>query len=274
MKYEYSWISNAYNDNVYVLLFIILILSFIIYNFNFWQPNPVAIYKNSVTKTTSQNLSKSQFNNISSHEKDYAHYQAPTETNLSNNLFISDEEKAHWKLASEILDGNDESLQNTNGSPNIKNPINDILQMNSTLFGNSNSNGNGNSNNLTYTENYATVGDYATLDSVGKGLTDTLGGINTSLGFTLLDEQLGTFNKKEIPNPHAYDNTSNYYTGMNANTVDGASLYGNGLKYLQNNKPVFLQKDFDGVANIFAPNIVIQNPPLTKDGYPDISIRM
>ena len=68
MKYEYSWISNAYNDNVYVLLFIILILSFIIYNFNFWQPNPVAIYKNSVTKTTSQNLSKSQFNNISSHD--------------------------------------------------------------------------------------------------------------------------------------------------------------------------------------------------------------
>ena len=61
---------------------------------------------------------------------------------------------------------------------------------------------------------------------------------------------------------------------MNANTVDGASLYGNGLKYLQNNKPVFLQKDFDGVANIFAPNIIIQNPPLTSDGYPDISFQL
>ena len=261
MKYEYSWVSNAYNDNVYVLLFIILILSFIIYNFNFWKPNPVSIYKNSETKTTSQSISKSQFNNITRHEPEYTRYQPPTETNPSNNLFINDEEKAYWKIASEILDGNDESLQNTNGSPNIKNPINDILQMNSTLFSSS--------NNLTNTENYATIGNYATLDSVGKGLTETLGGINTGLGFTLLDEQLGTFNKQEIPNPHTYDNTSNYYTGMNPNTVDGS-----GFKYLQNNKPVFLQKDFEGVANIFAPNIIIQNPPLTSDGFPDISFQM
>ena len=52
--------------------------------------------------------------------------------------------------------------------------------------------------------------------------------------------------------------------------------YGNGFssKSCSNGSPVFLQKDFDGVANIFAPNIIIQNPPLTSDGYPDISYRM
>ena len=45
-------------------------------------------------------------------------------------------------------------------------------------------------------------------------------------------------------------------------------------KFSQDNKPVFLQKDFDGVANIFAPNIIVQNPPLTSDGYPDITFDM
>jgi hypothetical protein len=69
---------------------------------------------------------------------------------------------------------------------------------------------------------------------------------------------------------------------MNPNTVDGnGSAFGYGTisgqgsgmsgKIMQDNRPVFLQKDFDGVANIFAPNIIIQNPPLSSDGYPDIS---
>jgi hypothetical protein len=38
----------------------------------------------------------------------------------------------------------------------------------------------------------------------------------------------------------------------------------------RNNRPIFI-KDFDGVANIFAPNIIIENPPLLDDGYPIIS---
>ena len=66
---------------------------------------------------------------------------------------------------------------------------------------------------------------------------------------------------------------------MNPNTINGTSSvlsYGSGLsgKTCSNDRPVFLQKDFDGVANIFAPNIIIQNAPLTSDGYPDISFRM
>ena len=58
--------------------------------------------------------------------------------------------------------------------------------------------------------------------------------------------------------------------------MDGIS--GNGIgfsgKFGSNERPIFLQKDFEGVANIFAPNIIVQNPPLTTDGYPDISFRM
>ena len=133
-----------------------------------------------------------------------------------------------------------------------------------------------NNNDYIRANNYNTIGDYATLDTLGRGLTDTLGGIHTELGYTVLEEQLGTFKKEPIPNPHTYDNTSNYNTGINPKTIDGVTSYGTGLsgKFSQNHKPIFLQKDFDGVANIFAPNIIIQNPPLTSDGYPDISFDM
>ena len=271
---EYSWIYNTYNDNVYTLLFIILILSLIILLFNYWKRK--SDYIDTYSIPTQQIISKSLFYNVNNNatpESTQIAYQPPLETNPANNLFISDEEKAKWKLVNELLDGNDESLQNTNGSPNMINPSNDILQSHSTLF--QDTYDIGNTKNIR-PDNYATVGSYATLDTLGKGLTDTLGGINTGLGYTILEEQLGTFTKQEIPNPHAYDNTSNYYTGMNAKTVDGISTQGNGFsgKFLQDNKPIFLQKDFDGVANIFAPNIIIQNPPLTSDGYPDISFQM
>ena len=293
MKHEYSWLYNSYNDNIYTLLFIILILSIIILLFNFWKRK--SDYIDIYAIPTTQNTSKSLFYNVSNTVTNTSIpepipepkpepipeptpeptieptlYQAPIETNPANNLFISDAEKNKWKLANEILDGNEESLQNTNGSTN---PINDILQSHSTLF--QDNYDIGNTKNVR-PDNYATVGDYATLDSLGKGLTDTLGGIDSALGYTVLEEQLGTFTKQEISNPHTYDNTSNYYTGMDAKTVNGITTLGSGLsgKFSQNNKPIFLQKDFEGVANIFAPNIIIQNPPLTSDGYPDISFQM
>ena len=109
------------------------------------------------------------------------------------------------------------------------------------------------------------------------------------MGYTILEEQLGTFNKFNINTNNSntnntYDNTANYKTGMNPDTVDGASFgrngnissHGSGLsgKFTYDSKPIFLQKDFEGVANIFAPNIVISNPPLTNDGNPDISFQM
>ena len=276
MKPYYTWIFNTYNDNVYVLICIIFILAFIIYSLDYWKQK-----KDLITSVTinpiinplkdSDAETKSKFSNITQPSHNYQ--VLPILTNPANNLFISNEEKNKWKLVQSLLDGNEDSLDNTNGTPvNINTiPKNDILQINSTLFGTPNK------NNIIDTS--STIGDYATLDTLGKSLTDTLGGINSDLGYTILEEKLGTFKKEEINNPHTYDNTSNYYTGMNANTVNGNNdilNYGNGFssKSCSNGSPVFLQKDFDGVANIFAPNIIIQNPPLTSDGYPDISYRM
>ena len=233
---------------------------------------------------------------------------------ITNNLFISNEEKAKVHVAKSLLDGNEDSLPNTNGSPQntyLTTYKNDILQSHSTLFTPD--------TNVNTSKSSSTIGDYATLDSIGKELTNTLGGIQSSLGFTVLEEQTAPFKKQPLNNPFTYDNVSNYNTGINANTIsgnpnggssgseyggsygssydssydngygsgyndhrfnsrdfNGITTYGSGLsgKLLKNDRPVFLQKDFDGVANIFAPNIVIQNPPLTSDGYPDISFRM
>jgi hypothetical protein len=192
-------------------------------------------------------------------------YQSPTETNPSNNIFISDEEKEKWRKAAFQLDGNDETLPY-----NSKSVIqNDILQVDSTLYNEIASN----SSSVIKSINYDKLGNYATVDNLGKSLTDTLGGINSNLGYTLLEEQLGTF-KPNYNNPNTYDNTQSYKTDLNPNTVDGVSLLGNGQSYKlggKNGTPIIMQKDFAGVANIFAPNIYISNPPLNSDGYPDIS---
>ena len=297
MENKYTWVYNTYNDNKSVLLIIIIILVLIIYNLNYYKK------KTDLPDVEILDLRKSKFDNINNNnsyennsssdnyninleasqptlKEDYKElmtsvYNPPIITNPLNNLFISNDEKEQWKLASSLIDGNDESLPNTNGSPNNYGyiPKNDILQTNSTLFSNENDSYSYNDKKI----DTSTIGDYASLDSLGKGLTDTLGGIHTELGYTVLDEQLGTFKKEEIYNPHTYDETANYNMGMSANTINGAK---NGIINLGSGKcggggqPIFLQKDFDGVANIFAPNIVIQNPPLTSDGYPDISIRM
>ena len=252
----YNWIYNTSNDNVYVLVLVIIILGFIIIDFGLWKKKTDRFY-NVTTPNITPNITI---------------YQAPMIDNPMNpNFYISKEEQARRNAWSQ-LDGNEESLSNTNGSnSDFLSYQNDITQSNSTLFNNSNSTPQAN--------NYATIGDYATLDSLGASLTDTLGGIKSNMGYTLLDEQLGTFSKDSINNPHTYDNTANFKTGMNASTVNGVSDItgsGSGLsgQFTQDNKPIFLQKDFKGVANIFAPNIIISNPPLTSDGNPDISFQM
>ena len=203
---------------------------------------------------------------------------------LNPNFYISKEEEAR-RNAWLQLDGNEESLPNTNGTNTTYQ--NDILY-------NPNNSGLLNNNPLNLALTYSTIGDYATIDSLGAKLTDTIGGINSNLGYTMLDEQLGTFNNysntvPNEPNPYTYDNTANYNTGMNPYTVNGrssgtnsgsgsgtVSSVGSGIsgKFTQDNKPIFMQKDFDGVSNIFAPNIFISNPPLTEDGNPDISFKM
>jgi nitrogen fixation-related uncharacterized protein len=199
---------------------------------------------------------------------------------MNPNFYISSEEQARRNAWSQ-LDGDEGSLANTNGTPTYKN---DITYSSSLL-----------NNTSVQSFNYSTIGDYATLDSLGSKLTDTLGGIKTDLGYTILDEQLGTFNsynpKHNVASsvspisqtPNTYDNTADYNTGMNPYTVNGVtpnsgtvSGTGSGIssKITQDNRPFFMQKDFDGVSNIFAPNIIISNPPLTEDGNPDISFQM
>ena len=280
MAEAYNWIYNTYNDNIYILIALIFVLVSIILMFDFWKQKKDSLDTTLLNTKTKKDLFYNVVNNTNNNTTETTKYQPPLRNNFMNSsLFISEEEKAQYKMARGLLDGNDDSLVNTNGTINFKLPQNDIIQSNSTLFSNdNNANTNTNANNAyVRANNYNTIGDYATLDTLGKGLTDTLGGIHTELGYTVLEEQLGTFKKETIPNPHAYDNTSNYNTGINPKTVDGVTSYGTGLsgKFSQDNKqPIFLQKDFDGVANIFAPNIIVQNPPLTSDGYPDISFEM
>ena len=280
MADTYNWIYNTYNDNIYILIALIFVLVSIILMFDFWKQRKDSLDTTlSNSKTNNKTKTKDLFYNVENNTTETTQYQPPLRNNFMNSsLFINPEEKAQYEMARGLLDGNDDSLVNTNGTINFKLPQNDIIQSNSTLFSNDNNINTNNPNNAyVRANNYNTIGDYATLDTLGKGLTDTLGGIHTELGYTVLEEQLGTFKKEAIPNPHAYDNTSNYNTGINPKTVDGVTSYGSGIsgKFSQDQKqPIFLQKDFDGVANIFAPNIIVQNPPLTSDGYPDISFEM
>jgi len=264
---DYNWIYTKSNDNIYILILIIIILGFIILDFGLWKKKTDRFYDVQNDQQTTIPHSTT--------------YQPPTYDNKMNPSFYISKEEEERRNAWSHLDGNEEALANTTGtgsgtSTGLMNFQNDITHPNSTLFENSKSGVNA--------VNYATIGDYATLDSLGDKLTDTLGGIKSNLGYTILDEQLGTFNKHSNPpynNPNTYDNTANYKTGMNSSTVDGAlsgNIYGSGQgfsgKFKQDNRPVFLQKDFQGVANIFAPNIIISNPPLTSDGNPDISFQM
>jgi len=279
---DYNWIYTKSNDNIYILILIITILGFIIIDFNLLEKKSDKF--NDIQND--QQITTPQSTILQSTTPQTTNYQAPMYDNLMNPSFYISKEEEERRNAWSHLDGNEESLANTTGtdfgtSTGLINFQNDITQTNSTLFNNSKSNINA--------SNYATVGDYATLDSLGKKLTDTLGGIKSDLGYTILEEQLGTFNKysnSSYNNSNTYDNTADYKTGMNPSTVDGTSGYGseynskintssgiNG-KFTQDNRPVFLQKDFQGVANIFAPNIIISNPPLTSDGNPDISFQM
>jgi len=284
MKQTYNWFYNTSNDNMYILLIIIIILIFIILYFDFWKTkkdmfNTIPL-NNTYPKLRNSNnniIHKDLFYNVENNDVPETTYKAPNQENPAfDSLFISPEEKEQYKMAQGLLDGDESSLPNTNGTNYFNLPQNDILQKNSTLFNNDNNINNmiNADNNMDNEEN--TVGNYANLNSLGKGLTDTLGGIHTELGYTVLEDQIGTFKKEPVSNPHTYDNTSNYNTGINPKTVNGVTSYGTGLsgKFSQDHKPIFLQKDFDGVANIFAPNIIVQNPPLTSDGYPDISFDM
>jgi len=280
----FNWLYTSWNDNEYILFLIIVILFFIIIDFKLIKrkstfsdiPSTTSLITQStippLTSTqlatttlpaTSLPITTSTTTIPSTTASSTTPYQAPTATNPANNLFITDDEKAKWRRAWGQLDGNEETLPYTS---NIA-VQNDILQLDSTLY-----TPNFPSSNIAANlANYAQPGNWATIDDLGKSMTDTLGGINSNLGYTILTEQLGTF-KPNYSNPNTYDNTQNYKTGLNAGTLSGVSLQGAGGSYQQVGKsPIFMQKDFAGVANIFAPNIYVSNAPLSDTGVPDIS---
>ena len=305
----YNWLYTSWNENEYILFLIVVILFLIIINFGLWKrksdtfdnvvdtsnqtttthasvPNephstapiattftttttkyiptgiPVNIPTTTSPTTTQSNTSTSPISTTS---------PILTPTNMNDNLFITPDEKQKWASMWMRLDGNEDSLPYmSNSSIN-----NSISQLDSTLYNTSTS------NTSISTANYSSINDWATIDDLGKSLTDTLGGVNSNLGYTVIQEQLGTF-KPNYNNPHVYDNTMNYNSSMNLNGLSGVnssnmartSTLGSGTSYQQVGKgtPVFLQKDFAGVANIFAPNIYISSDKaFDENTYPNVS---
>jgi hypothetical protein len=237
----YNWLYNSSNENIYILFLIIIILVLIILNFGLWKRK------------------NDRFNDITTSTA----YQAPTETNPAFNLGLTEEEKQKFYTGLSQIDGDQETIfRKTVGNDETRQ--NDILNQASNLY-TSTLTGNGS----VISSAYSGVGNYATLDDIGSSITDTLGGIQSSLGYTIIDNQLGIFTPKLKTNEFEYDNTADYNTGLDSRTVNGVSNNGG-----CNGTPIFLQKDFTGVANIFAPNIIVANPPLYSDGTPNINFRM
>jgi hypothetical protein len=173
-------------------------------------------------------------------------------------LFRNEEEKNEWLKLWKQYEVIDEGL------PYIHSNINNALQNNSTLYGFNNSNV-----GVNMSRGY---GNWATIDELGKSMTDTLGGIKSDLGYAILEEQLGTFDTSGNNNPNTYNNMQDYVTGVDTNNLSTKDKTNDKYHYIgPNNPPIILQKDFDGVANIFAPNIYISDKVLQNDGFPNIS---
>ena len=279
---EYIWSYTVWNGNAYLLLFIIFILICIILIFNLYKKKTDKFYNIPVSNTTS-NTSNTVSNTTSNTTSNTSsNTTSNTVSNTDNNILFSN---------IDTLDGNDENTytiyikdqdkQKTQFElDSTQNDIlqNDILQGNSNLFTQDNTNIIGQEYNKLNNEKYASI------DSIGNSMTDMLGGINSNLGYTILEEIPTSIKalKNVNSNPNTYDNTQSYYTGLNTDALDGVegkgsgSGSGSGSKYKyklvgKDDTPIIMQKDFAGVANIFAPNIYISNPPLNSDGYPDIS---
>ena len=242
--------STISTENLYILLFIICIIGLLILIYTLWKQKYDKF--NDITTTSTTNIPTTPSATISS----------------INNI----------SMASAIsqLDGNQETITSTltNTSPNIS-------QMSSTLYSTPSA-----SNIIDASNAETTINNSYSLGLLGTKISNTVGGIKTNLGYSILEDEVGSFipnaNKQLYTNPNTYDNTANYNTGMNPDTINGNSSSGNistkgyGLSkhFKHDESQVFLQKDFAGVANIFAPNIFIENPPLNSDGYPNISFDM
>lgn len=223
-----SFLYTKNNNNSYILLTIIVLLILLIISMNWY------LQKKDI---------KDKFNEV-----------LPYITNPTDNFKID--------LTNEL------NKMEVNSGTVIEKPIDlYVNQLTSTLYGDDDfkasydNGGNSSTSNVNImSANGINVADYATLDSLGKSLTDNLGGIDTQLGFTVIDEQIGTF-KGSSNTDFTYNNIANYNSTLNNDNIkasnDNNIIPTNGYKKAYSGSPIFLQKDFEGVANIFAPNIFI-----------------
>ena len=275
----YWWLYTTMNENSYVLFLILIFLVLIIVNFKLYQTKQDRFYNITIPSTTTPTTTNpTTVNSVSGSDLFDKNNESVSNNEVIDNpkdkLFVTKEEKEAWAKAWGHLDGNDETIINSGYTSNISVGMtqNDILQLNSTLYDASYSS---NVNAV----NYNSSQNWATIDNLGSTLTDTLGGIQSQNGYTLLTEQLGTF-KPNYNNPNVYDNTQNYNTAVNTMSLSGVtssvgSPYGvqTGTGYTKVGTPLIMQKDFAGVANIFAPNIyvVASDKALGDDALPNIS---
>ena len=98
------------------------------------------------------------------------------------------------------------------------------------------------------------------IEDIGKTLTDNLGEINTQFGYSSYNTD---YDYTLLPT-NLYDNTLNYqklnlseYKSNTSNTSNTSNLFDKFPRTI-------IQKDFEGVSNIFAPNFIFLG---TKDDY-------
>ena len=263
----WNWLYKTSNNNASILFVIILLLMIGIYVMGWYQTMPVPLQtaKDKFVDTTEQTALDKLFVN----EQNIAPI---TPTLPSYQISVQDRNK--WIKIMSDMEKNASTVVVPSDTSNVV-----ITQKQSTLYGESDfiasydNGGNSTTANVALTAYNGTgVADYATLDSLGKSLTDSLGGIEMDKGFAVISETLGTSRGTGL---RTYDNTQDYRTRMIPEQVQGldTSLVaksgdGNGKsKYSKAvGSPLFLQKDFAGVANIFAPNIYVANPPINEDG--------
>jgi hypothetical protein len=264
---SWSWLYATNNSNATVLFGIIILLGILIIFMGWYSQKPgvnapivISKFQDSASPTASQ-----QYGDITPIIPTLPNYQ------------ISYKDRDKWIKIMDNIESDSGTV--VNSADNLAKSKAD--QQLSTLYGESDfvsSYDNGGNSTTGSKElkayNGSIVANYATLDSVGKSLTDSLGGVKTDLGFAVISEILGT---STYTGQQTYDNTQDYRTDI-PSAVTGVTTPACNAnssrqgKYTKTGSPLFLQKDFEGVSNIFAPNIYITNPPLDDAGNPIINI--
>uniref|UniRef100_A0A6C0HMI5 Uncharacterized protein n=1 Tax=viral metagenome TaxID=1070528 RepID=A0A6C0HMI5_9ZZZZ len=265
---KWTWLYATNNSNATILFGIILLLGILIIFMGWYSQKPgvneaivISKFQDSASPSPSQKYGDDIISII------------PTLPNYQ----ISYKDRDKWIKIMENVEGDSGTV--VNSADNLAKSK--ASQQLSTLYGESDfvsSYDNGGNSTTGSKElkayNGSIVANYATLDSVGKSLTDSLGGVKTDLGFAVISEILGTSTNT---GQQTYDNTQDYRTDIPSDVTGVTTPASNSNcnkqgKYTKTGSPLFLQKDFEGVSNIFAPNIYITNPPLDDAGNPIINI--